>query len=59
MSSDWTLVGNLANVQTLAAAALTGAAATARYLQTLPENTCAQLTQCRLELDELEGHINK
>ena len=57
MSSDWTVVGNIANVQTLAAAALTGAAA--RYLQTLPENIRAQLTQCRLELDELERNINK
>lgn len=56
MSSDWNLVGNIANVQSLAAVALTGAAA--MYLRTLPDNICAQLDLYSSRLRDIEDMIN-
>jgi hypothetical protein len=58
-SNGWSIVGNVSNVQTLAAATATGAAAATHIYQNRRQNVRSQLDKCYDELSHIETCITR
>lgn len=56
-SKAWSIVGNIASVETLATAAVTGAAA--HFYHVGCDNAGSALEKCRLELENIKTRINE